>query len=333
MPITALQGLTPPSTDDPSNFDSRADAFLGAMPDFADQANDLEDNVNAKEASTVAAAELAEASASAAVAATAYVATSNTSLSLTAGAKAVTLQESGRAFTNGDRVWLIRRGDENAGMAGVVSLADMAAKTMTVTVSTDILGSGGPYTDWMVVHADLKPSSTKGKHALWIPAASMMARTTNGAATGTTETTTNKVMLRTLDFDASTIEYAQFAIQMPRSWDEGTVTFVPVWSHAATTTNFKVSWGLQAVAIGDDDTLDAAFGTAQYSNDTGGTTNDLYIGPESSAVTVAGTPQPGDWVTFQVLRKADDATNDTLAIDARLHGLTVILRTNADTDA
>jgi hypothetical protein len=172
-----------------------------------------------------------------------------------------------------------------------------------------------------------------GRHAIWVPASAMTARTTNGATGGLLETTTNKVMARTLDFDASTIEYVQFALRMPKSWDEGTVTFVPEWSHAATVTNFKVSWGLQAVAISDDDTLDAAFGTAQFSDDTGGTTNDLYAGPESAAITIAGTPAAEDFVVFQVLRKADDATNDTLAVDARLHGVTVYLATNAGNDA
>ncbi len=181
---------------------------------------------------------------------------------------------------------------------------------------------------------DLDATAIKqGRHTIWVPAGAMVARTTNGAASGTVETTTNKVMLKTLDFDASTIEYAQFAIRMPKGWNEGTVSAVFVWSHAATTTNFKVSWGLQAVAISDDDALDAAFGTAQYANDTGGTTNDAYASPETSAITIAGTPAAEDLVIFQVLRKADDGTNDTLAIDARLHGVTLYITINAPTDA
>jgi hypothetical protein len=177
------------------------------------------------------------------------------------------------------------------------------------------------------------PVAMAGKQAIYIPAGAMVARTTNGAAAGTVETTTNKIMLASLDFDASTIEYAQFKIRMPKSWNEGTVSFVPEWSHASTSTNFKVSWGLQGVAISDDDAGDAAFGTAQYSNDTGGTTDDFYAGPESSAITIAGTPAAEDLVVFQVLRKADDGTNDTLAIDARLLGITLYITTDAGNDA
>lgn len=172
----------------------------------------------------------------------------------------------------------------------------------------------------------------QGKETIWIPASAMIARTTNGAASGTAEMTTNKNMVKTLDFDASTQEFAQFEIAMPKSWNNGTVTFQPVWSHASTTTNFGVVWALQAVATSDDDALDVAFGTEQASTDTGGTTNDRYIGPESSAITIAGTPATGDVVQFQIKRKPSDGS-DTLAVDARLHGIKLYITTNAATDA
>ncbi|WP_143747959.1 hypothetical protein [Mesorhizobium temperatum] len=51
-----------------------------------------------------------------------------------------------------------------------------------------------------------------GKHTLWIPAGAMTARTTDCAAAGTVETTTNKIMLKTFDFDASADENVQFSI-------------------------------------------------------------------------------------------------------------------------
>ena len=172
----------------------------------------------------------------------------------------------------------------------------------------------------------------QGKETIWVPAAAMTARTTNGAASGTAEMSTNKNMVRTLDFDATTQEFAQFEIAMPKSWNNGTVTFQPVWSHASTTTNFGVVWALQAVATSDDDALDVAFGTEQTSTDTGGTTNDRYIGPESSAITIAGTPATGDVVQFQIKRNPSDGS-DTMAIDARLHGVKVYYTTSAATDA
>ncbi len=57
MAITPLP--TPPSRQDPTNFNARADAFLGALPTFATETNATADNVVAKEASAVAAANAA----------------------------------------------------------------------------------------------------------------------------------------------------------------------------------------------------------------------------------------------------------------------------------
>lgn len=191
--------------------------------------------------------------------------------------------------------------------------------------------------NWQLVAGQLATgksivADTNGKHALWFPAASMISRTTNGAASGTAEMSTNKNMVKTLDFDATTQEFAQFWVRMPKSWNESTVTFIPEWAHGSTVTNFGVVWALEAVAISNDDTLDAAFGTAQTSTDTGGTTNDNYSGPESSAITIGGTPAEGDLVNFQIKRVPSDGS-DTLAVDAKLIGITLFITTNAGTDA
>jgi hypothetical protein len=188
----------------------------------------------------------------------------------------------------------------------------------TVTISADVTFTGNPV--------------EQGLHTIWIPATAMYGRTTNGAASGTAEMATNLNIFKTLDFDTTTQEFAQFAIRMPKSWNEGTVTFAPVWSHPSTTTNFGVVWGLAGVAVSDDDAGSVAFGTAQTSTDTGGTTNDIYIGPTSAAITIAGTPQAEDLVMFQVNRTVANGS-DTMAVDARLHGITLYMTLNAATDA
>lgn len=171
-----------------------------------------------------------------------------------------------------------------------------------------------------------------GKQSIPVPAGAMLAATTNGAASGKVETSSNKVMLNSLDFDAATIESAQFAIPMPKQWNEGTVTFQVVWKHAATSGSFGVVWGLSGVAVSDDDAADVAFGTEVTVTDTGGTTNDVYISAESGAVTIAGTPQAGDLVFFRLRRVASDGA-DTLAIDAGLLAINLFITTDAGNDA
>jgi hypothetical protein len=171
-----------------------------------------------------------------------------------------------------------------------------------------------------------------GKQTIWIPAGSMQPRITNGPSTGLVETTTNKVMVSTLDFDyVATNEYAQFQIRMPKSWNEGTLTATFLWSNASGTGN--VVWGIQAVALSDDDAIDATFGTAVTVQDAVTAAGDMMQTSETSAMTVGGSPVAGDLVVFQVYRNASDTTNDTLGVDARLHGVTLFYTTDAANDA
>ena len=176
-------------------------------------------------------------------------------------------------------------------------------------------------------------SGTAGKHSIYIPAAAMRPSATGGcAALAAIASASNQPDIVTLDFDTSTEEYAQFSIVMPKSWNEGTITFKAHWSHAATTTNFGVAWKLQAVAVGDDDAIATSFGTAVAVTDTGGTTNDLYATAESSAVTVGGSPGAQEMVFFRVFREPSNGS-DNMAIDARLHGITLFFTTDAETEA
>ena len=66
MPITNLP--TPPTRSDPVNFNSRADAFLAALPAFATEANALQTDINAKQTAAATSAANALASENAAAA-------------------------------------------------------------------------------------------------------------------------------------------------------------------------------------------------------------------------------------------------------------------------
>ena len=175
--------------------------------------------------------------------------------------------------------------------------------------------------------------STQGKQAIYVSAAGMRPSVVGGCASlAAIASTSNQPDIVSLNFDPTTQEYAQFSVVLPEKWNGGTLTFKPFWSHPSTSVNFGVVWDLQAVAMADGDPIAAAFGTAQTSTDTGGTTDDIYAGPESSAITVGGSPAGGRAVFFRVSRVTVDA-GDTLAVDARLHGITVYVTTDADNDA
>ena len=93
MAITPLP--TPPSRDDPTNFSARGDAFLGALPTFATEANALAVDVNADAVAAAAAVSDAEDAAVVAQAASgAALAAAN-----------VTKWISGTTYTEGTMVW------------------------------------------------------------------------------------------------------------------------------------------------------------------------------------------------------------------------------------
>ena len=132
-------------------------------------------------------------------------------------------------------------------------------------------------------------------------------------------TTNNFVTYKIAAYDPNTVEYGRWNHPLPSDYNGGTVTYRVFWEHPATTTNFKVVWDLKAKAVGDNAAIDgtAAGGSPVY--DEGGTTNNLYITPWSSPLTIGGTPAAGKMVFWVLSRYATDGTNDTLAVDAWVH--------------
>jgi hypothetical protein len=188
-------------------------------------------------------------------------------------------------------------------------------------------GSGGTLN---AVQTNVSPI---GLHAVYISSAAVAPSFAGGCASlATIASGANKPDIMTLDFDPTTVEYAQFGVVMPKSWNEGTITAEFLWSHAATSTNFGVVWQLQAVAVSDNEAIAASYGAAQQAADTGGTTDKLYHSVATSAITVGGTPAAEDMVFFRVSRLSTDGS-DTLTIDARLHGIVLKITTDQATDA
>lgn len=172
-----------------------------------------------------------------------------------------------------------------------------------------------------------------GKETVSMPAGAMVSRDTNGAAAGSFETTTNKVMVKTFDFDSAADEFVQFQVDTPKGWDASTVTAQLKWRHAATTVNFGTAFFIQGMALADGDALDTAFGTAvAFGADTGGTTDAIYTTSETGAITIAGTPAKSDLLFFQIYRDVSDA-GDNMAIDASLVSVKLFYTTDAINDA
>jgi hypothetical protein len=170
----------------------------------------------------------------------------------------------------------------------------------------------------------------QGVHEVWIDASAMRPRATNGPEAVDYDSGANDVTLRALAFDTSTQEYAHFKLRMPKSWNEGTVTFIPIWTNTGGASTQNVVWSLAGRAVGNDDAINGAFGTAQTSNDTWLAQNDLHAGPESSAITIGNTPAEGDLVAFEVSRVVG---SDNMAGDALLLGVVLRLTINAVNDA
>lgn len=155
----------------------------------------------------------------------------------------------------------------------------------------------------------------------WIPASAWIPRTTAGCGVDSREIgATHRQNIDELLFDAATDEFAQALHILPNTYNAGTVTVRFYWT--ASSGSGAVVWGIQALAIADDDALDTAFGTAQTVTDTLLATNDMHITSATSALTIGGTPAVNRPIQFQIYRDADNAS-DTLAVDARLLGVEI----------
>jgi len=217
--------------------------------------------------------------------------------------------------------------DTNSGTnSGTITITDAANGDITIAPN----GSGVA----KAVDAGDNTGAIKiaGKETIWVPASAMYATTTAGADAQQIETTAGRPDIKVFDFDPSSDEFTQFAIAFPKSWNEGTVTFQYFWTPSTTNTG-NCALELQAVACGEGDTIDVAFGTsAQVLDAGGGTVEDQQVSAESGAITIAGSPAADQLCYFQVKRNADVGP-DTFTGDCRLIGIKIFFTTDAANDA
>ncbi len=170
--------------------------------------------------------------------------------------------------------------------------------------------------------------TTIGKHSIWVPATAMAETVTAGCSVLTAvETTAGRPDLLVRDFATAADDHAQFSIAFPDTWNKNTLTFKAYWTTAGAVST-GIAIGLQALSVGDNESIDAVFGTANVMiDDAQGAANELYIVAESGAITVGGTPANGETVFFDVFRDVSD-TNDDMTQDMRLIGLKIFYTTD-----
>ena len=214
--------------------------------------------------------------------------------------------------------------DESVALAAYRHRVPQAGQTYELGKDTNITG------DLTVTGAF--PGDVRGKQTMFVPAAAMRPTASNGCAALTdVETTAGRPNMTVLDFDATADEHAQFQVAMPKSWNEGTVTFQVFWTSTATDAD-GVAFGLQGVSVANDSTIDVVYGTAVVvTDDNISAAEDMLVTAESGAVTVSSAA--ADTMTyFRFFRDISDA-NDDMTEDARLIGIKIFYTTDSANDA
>lgn len=203
-----------------------------------------------------------------------------------------------------------------AARAGVTLLADQML-VMRYSVAAQ---------RWRIIAAP-----TSGRQMTPFDASAMRIRvaTTSpalGAATASAMKSAATNGLNTMEsklFAGNADQAVQMKTRMSSAWDRGTITAVPTYGIDSGTVAGSVVWEVSAVAMGSGDSANAAQGGAQASLHTPGALYTIYDGPETAAITVAGSPQAGDIVNVEVKRRASSNTSDTCTLAAHLLAVAV----------
>lgn len=176
-----------------------------------------------------------------------------------------------------------------------------------------------------IVYVDCLAENLAGIETKFFGPDKMVPRVTNGAAYTVVETTTYDRMIAGFNFDTTTEEGVNIITSLPNRWDKGTITFQP-WHRRPSGTNTGIVWGFRAICKSNGDSIDGSvYGTEQLSTDTLITADYSYLGPETSALTIANNPAANDLLWIEITREVGNAS-DNFTGDATLLG--VIMRFN-----
>lgn len=170
----------------------------------------------------------------------------------------------------------------------------------------------------------------QGRHFFYADVSQMHAPSANAAAAG--NVAIGNLALACRDFDAATRESMFLKFALPPSYDLGSITVQPHWSHLNTTANFGVTWGFRGAAVADAANLaNLAFGTQVNVSDVGGDVNQSYRGAETANITFGGSVAVRNLAVMEISREVTDGS-DNLAVDARLLGVAGYITLNASND-
>jgi hypothetical protein len=158
-----------------------------------------------------------------------------------------------------------------------------------------------------------------GRSEITIEAPYLAPAVTNGCTSvATYQTTTTFVNFDIIGLSSSTTNYFTFNGSLPSSWDGSTVTYQAVWiSTAGGAVSSSVTFCLQGLSLADAELVDQAYGTAVCVSDTFQSTGSFHLTPMSAALTIGGTPTPGDSIVWRGYRNVD-AADDHMAYTAGL---------------
>lgn len=161
----------------------------------------------------------------------------------------------------------------------------------------------------------------------------ILPTTAPGADNGTVVLTTNETAYRSFAMGFSPVTgnvSGRLLVNWipPGNWNGSTITAKIYWVQGGSATG-DVKFEVDARSFADNETLDAAFGTAQSVTDSAlNDTTKLAVTSATSAITVGGTPAAGELVVLRLTRLGGDAA-DTLNRSVLIVGIQITYGINA----
>jgi hypothetical protein len=164
-------------------------------------------------------------------------------------------------------------------------------------------------------------ASLAGYGNIWVPATTMVTRSTNGAYYSEYEYATNDKNFGYYAFDDTTAEYVDFCFSMPEIWDQSNLKVKYFWGNASgASAADQVSFKIEVMGFGNDDAIDAAYSTSDTCDDVVIADGDLHICTETTDLTVDGFAA-GDLCQWSISRNV--AGNDNMEEDLWLFGILI----------